>query len=278
MQYQIGDFSKITNLSIKTLRFYHEKGLLAPTVVDEASGYRYYDESLITRANAIRMLKELDFSLSEIRTIVDSCEDDSDLVDALVKKSREIGDKIIRYKTITKKIKTLLVQEEENKMVNKPNQVTEKQLDDLLIASMRIKAKYSECGKYFGALYRACGRYAAGKLFNMYWDKGYVEGDADIEVCLPVKKVVQKGEVKSRILEGGRALSVIHKGPYGTQGSAYKAIIDYMNEHNLECGQPPREIYIKGPGMIFAGNPKKYITEIQMVVEEPDLQGDSTDP
>ena len=44
----------------------------------------------------------------------------------------------------------------------------------------------------------------------------------------------------------------------------------YIENHGLKCAQPPREIYIKGPGMIFKGNPKNYITEIQMVVEEAD--------
>ncbi|HEX2954886.1 MAG TPA: MerR family DNA-binding transcriptional regulator, partial [Bacillota bacterium] len=50
MKYQIGDFSKITRLSVKTLRFYHEEGLLCPDFIDPDSGYRYYDESLLERA------------------------------------------------------------------------------------------------------------------------------------------------------------------------------------------------------------------------------------
>jgi len=268
MQYQIGDFSNISRLSVKTLRFYQDKGILLPTVVDEESGYRYYDESLLPRARAIRVLRDLDFSINEIKEIIATCEDDSDLMEALHKKSKEVGDKIKQYKAISKNLKTILQQEEENKMVNKANSVVEKQTEDILIASMRIKAKYSECGKYIGSMYKSCGRFMQGKLFNMYWDKGYVEGDADIEICLPVKKVINKDNISSRILKGGRTLSVIHKGPYGSQGPAYKAIVDYMDQHNLKCAQPPREIYIKGPGMIFAGNPKKYITEIQMLVEE----------
>ncbi|MEN8905119.1 MAG: MerR family DNA-binding transcriptional regulator, partial [Clostridiales bacterium] len=44
MKYQIGDFSKISRLSIKTLRYYHEIGLLCPVIVDKNTGYRYYNE------------------------------------------------------------------------------------------------------------------------------------------------------------------------------------------------------------------------------------------
>jgi len=270
MEYQIGDFSQISMLSVKTLRYYHEKGILIPTMVDEESGYRFYDEQLLGKARAIRLLRDLDFSIKEIKEIIESCDEDSDLVEFLQNKSVEIGEKIQRFKSIRKKMSSIIKQEEENKMVNKSSEVIEKKLEDQLIASIRIKAKYAESAKYFGTIYRTCGRSIAGKLFNMYWDKGYVEGDADIEICLPVKKVINKGEIKSRILKGGRTLSVVHKGPYGSQGPAYKAIIDYMEKNNLNSAQPPREIYIKGPGMIFAGNPKNYLTEIQMVVEEND--------
>ena len=43
--FSIGEFSKITGLTVKTLRFYHEQGLLHPTHVDSETGYRYYDVS-----------------------------------------------------------------------------------------------------------------------------------------------------------------------------------------------------------------------------------------
>ncbi|HVR73644.1 MAG TPA: MerR family DNA-binding transcriptional regulator [Planctomycetota bacterium] len=43
--FSIGELSRITGLSVKTLRFYHEKGILEPSSVDPATGYRYYDSS-----------------------------------------------------------------------------------------------------------------------------------------------------------------------------------------------------------------------------------------
>lgn len=48
---------------------------------------------------------------------------------------------------------------------------------------------------------------------------------------------------------------------------AYKAILDYAGEHDLKCLTPSREIYLKGPGMIFKGNPNKYVTEIIIPIE-----------
>lgn len=57
MRFSIGEFSLITSLSIKSLRLYHEKGLLIPAEVDAGSGYRYYDGSNFETAKSIKMLK-----------------------------------------------------------------------------------------------------------------------------------------------------------------------------------------------------------------------------
>ena len=59
--FTIGEFSKVTGMTVKTLRFYHEAGLLAPTMVDEQTGYRYYDESKIETARVIAYLRGLEF-------------------------------------------------------------------------------------------------------------------------------------------------------------------------------------------------------------------------
>ncbi|MBE7082478.1 MAG: MerR family transcriptional regulator [Clostridiales bacterium] len=63
---KIGDLSKITNISVKTIRFYEEKGLICPIEVDRWTGYRYYDESSVNKLCEIIYLKNLGFSLKEI--------------------------------------------------------------------------------------------------------------------------------------------------------------------------------------------------------------------
>jgi len=65
MRFSIGEFSKITSLSIKSLRLYHEKELLIPAQVDEFSGYRYYDDSNYETARVIKILKNFDFTLGD---------------------------------------------------------------------------------------------------------------------------------------------------------------------------------------------------------------------
>ncbi|MFF5099856.1 MULTISPECIES: MerR family transcriptional regulator [Actinosynnema] len=63
----IGEFSRITHLSVRTLRRYHEQGLLVPADVDPASGYRHYLPEQVRPALTIRRLRELDLPLADVR-------------------------------------------------------------------------------------------------------------------------------------------------------------------------------------------------------------------
>ena len=68
---KIGDFAKIFDVSIKTIRFYEEKGLIVPSFIDVYSGYRYYDDNNIKEMSKILYLKEKGLSLEEIKNFND---------------------------------------------------------------------------------------------------------------------------------------------------------------------------------------------------------------
>ncbi len=65
--FKIGDFSKLAQVSVKTLRYYAQLGLLEPVWVDRYSGYRYYKLEQLPRLNRILALKDLGFSLEQIQ-------------------------------------------------------------------------------------------------------------------------------------------------------------------------------------------------------------------
>lgn len=65
--YRIGEFSKLTNLSIRTIRYYNDIGLLIPEEVDIFTNYRYYGERNIYEAKIIEELKSVGFTLEEIK-------------------------------------------------------------------------------------------------------------------------------------------------------------------------------------------------------------------
>ena len=70
--YKIGDFSLKTNVSIKTLRYYDEIGLLKPTYTDIYTNYRYYEKKDLTRIKKITQLKDLGLSLKEIKKYLET--------------------------------------------------------------------------------------------------------------------------------------------------------------------------------------------------------------
>jgi len=269
MKFSIGEFSRITSLSIKTLRLYHEKGILIPSEVDEFTGYRYYSEANIEQARTIRILKEYDFSLAEIKEILGECSEESELLEQLIKKKSEIEAKISRYEDVSRSIELIIQKETESKMKTEPEfEIEEKEVETKLIAGYRMKGKYSDVGKAYGILARHLGKEINGKAMNLYYDAEYKEDDADFEPCFPVRKGKNSDKISVRELKGGKCVSLIHKGPYETLGESYKKIYSYINEKKYTAKIPSREIYIKGPGMIFKGNSSNYLTEIQLLIEE----------
>ena len=66
---KIGEFSRLMQVTVKTLRHYEQKGLLIPEEVDQWTGYRYYGIVQMQKLNSIRQLQRLGFSLEEIKDL-----------------------------------------------------------------------------------------------------------------------------------------------------------------------------------------------------------------
>jgi DNA-binding transcriptional MerR regulator len=150
--FTIGDFSKITGLTVKTIRFYHEEGILLPSHVDPATGYRYYDRSKIETARVITHLRSLDLSLQEIGAILRNAGDDADLREVMQRQKAALETKIRRYREVVRSLDQFLSQEEQRGQVmgQSPMQIEEKILGPVRIAGIRIKGRYADCGEAFG--------------------------------------------------------------------------------------------------------------------------------
>ena len=264
--FTIGEFSKVTGLSVKTLRFYHEKGILLPTRTDEATGYRYYHQPAVERARVIVALRDMDFSLETIAEILADSDDDSDLIGRLEVQKLQIAQRMAREREIVRALDQVIAGERAAREALQAGafRIEEKALPAMLIAGYRMRGKYSECGKGFSKVARAVGRHISGKAFCLYYDAEYKDDDADLETCFPVRKEVQAEGISIRELPPARCLALIHRGPYPQLGRSYERLLRAAEERGCEITLPIREVYVKGPGMIFRGNPRKYLTEIQL--------------
>jgi effector-binding domain-containing protein len=97
-----------------------------------------------------------------------------------------------------------------------------------------------------------------------YQDGEYREDDADFKPSFPIRKEVAVDGVTVRTLPDGRGLTLMHRGPQDQLGRSYAKILQHANERKLTLTIPTREVYVKGPGLIFKGNPKNYLTEVQL--------------
>jgi len=95
LDFTIGEFSRITGLSIKALRLYHEKGILIPGHIDPGTNYRYYDDANVDKAKIIVYLRDMEFALADIKDILSNYNDEANLVDALARQKKEYLKKFV---------------------------------------------------------------------------------------------------------------------------------------------------------------------------------------
>lgn len=264
----IGEFSRATALTVKTLRHYHERGVLEPSHIDPSSGYRYYDPGTIERARVITLLRSLELPLDEIKAILAECSDDADAVRFLETHRDVIVARVQHLQSIAQTLNTVIETEKAAIAVSREAfDIEEKVIPTQLVAGIRMTGRFAASSELFKTLGRAAGFGIAGKAGMLIYDEAYKENGAGFEAFFPIRKAKDMGpEINVRELAGGRALCLRHRGPYATSNVAYGRIYKAFVERGLTPTVPSREVYLKGPGMLFKGNPSRYLTEIQVFV------------
>jgi len=125
-------------------------------------------------------------------------------------------------------------------MITKPV-VTYKHVDDILLAAMPLRGTYEQSPATFHLLQEQVWPYVIGKRILLYY---YVAAEVQIECCLAVSRPVNTAEIRSYVLTGGEALTLIHFGPYRTLGEGWSLLFDYIEGHNIRIQGPRREVYL----------------------------------
>ena len=236
--FKIGDFSRLCRTTVRTLRYYDEIGLLKPVKIDNYTGYRYYSVDQLPRLNRIAMLKSLGLSLDDIRELLDN-----DLP--------------------TDHIKQLLQVEAWLDKINKGDKmptdiaIQEKDVPELQVISRRETGTYeTTIDKLADELMEQINRpenqgrvTITGPVMMLCHEEEYKEGDADIEIVVPVSGAVtvENPSFEIKTLPRCRVLSFIHRGAYNSYydiAYVYAQIYKYAEENNLELIPPDREVYL----------------------------------
>jgi effector-binding domain-containing protein len=268
--FKIGEFSRFSQVTTKTLRYYDEIGLLKPAKVDRFTGYRYYSASQLSRLNRILALKDLGLALDQITQLLDQDLSPDQIRGMLRLKQNEIQQQVDAEQARLARVEWRLRQMEQEETM--PTQeVVLKSVPAQSVASVREHVSTEGISQLFGEIFGYLGQRGIspiGPPVGIYHDEEFREQDLDVEVAVPVAGSVPKSDrVKSRELPGAEEMAcVIHQGSYETVGGTYGQLMAWVEAHGYRMAGPIREVYLQGPE---SGNdPSAYVTEIQLPVEK----------
>jgi effector-binding domain-containing protein len=270
--FKIGDFSRLSRISVKALRYYDEIGLLKPVKVDQFTGYRYYSVDQLPRLNYISVLKDMGLSLEEIATLINNDLTPHQMRDIFILKKGELQQRVNEEQKRLEQVEKLLQQiEKEGTMPD--YKVVIKKVEPQLIASRRgTLPSYGDVGQFYGEIFKHLAKKfifkPAGPTVLICYDTEYKEKDVDVEVCVPIKKSIPGSDtVKVYELPGlEEAACIIYKGPYEGISEAYKALMAWIESNGYQITGPDRELYLTSP--YNTKDPAKYVTEIQFPVKK----------
>lgn len=143
-----------------------------------------------------------------------------------------------------------------------------KDVEPIRVAFLRYKGPVSEASKVFPNVFKAIQGKANGTPFFCYNSVDQKTRIAEMELCVPTAETPNGNGITVKDMPRIKAISVTYVGPYEAMQGAYDAIDRYAQEKKLILQPPFREVFLKGPGMIIKGNPKKYVTEILFPFKE----------
>ena len=267
---KIGEFSKMMQVTVKTLRHYEQKGLLLPDEVDEWTGYRYYSINQMQTLQTIRDLQRLGFSLDEIKELF---EDDSHTPD-VQQMDEKIKETERQLKQLIARRDQLIEWRDSRQQITTMEKFSIQQLPEIIVASHReVIPNYAALGplcvnKIGPEMQRlGCKCPPSGYCFTIEHDKEYKPTDIDIEYCEQVEEMGDDSAIIQfkRLPAVPKALCMKHIGPYERFYESYTEAFRYIDEQGYKVVGHPRTCYIDGAWN--QEDPEKWLSVIQIPIE-----------
>ncbi|MGM0167014.1 hypothetical protein IGI39_001994 [Enterococcus sp. AZ135] len=261
---KIGEFSQLGQVSIRTLRHYDEIDLLHPKLVDEESGYRYYSVRQLEVLAQIVLLRELKFSLKEIKSLI---QQDSKIFTAtLLKKDREIEKEIQQDRYRQQQIHQMIQRMQHTGKF----QVTIKMIPAFSVVSLRkkIKSFYHEglLWEEFKALLKKqtiAFPPEPNQNLTIFHDKEYLEEGVDVEVAIISNAKAAEPLQVRQLPKLDHAAVMYVEGNYHQLPEAYQSFARWLDAHpEFRMVKATRQICHVGPE--HTNNPEEYLTELQI--------------
>jgi len=259
---KIGEFSKLSRVSIRMLRHYDDIGLLKPAETDDLTGYRYYREEQLYAIGRITSLKDMGFALADIIKILDSY-DDKDKMDAFLSERQRELTKLSRdteYKLMLLETARSRLRKEQNMSFD----VTVKTIPERYAATVRmVVPHYEDEGLLWGTMMSECKNLVPADpclAAAEFLDPEFKEENVEIVAWMTVSGSYSDTEhVEFKTLPEVKVASCIIKGSYDQMGEAYASVASWITANGYKMNGPMFNIYHVGP--VQAKDPADYVTE-----------------
>jgi DNA-binding transcriptional MerR regulator len=246
--FSIGDFSRATHLTVKTLRHYHEAGLLIPTSVDPHTGYRRYAAEQISLAQIIRRFRSLDMPVGEIHAVMAT----SDLAvrnELIAAHLRRLEAELSRTQDAVASLRGIL------NNPAKDHRIERRRIEPAPAAVIRETLRAKDALPWFlGAMSELRATVKAQKLAQIGVPGGifanslFSQGRGEAILFIPCKGTVRPtARVSGCLIPPAEIAALVHEGSFSDVDMTYGALATYVARHALPLHGPIREYYVCGP-------------------------------
>ena len=266
--FKIGEFSRITQVSVRMLRYYDENQILKPKKVDITTGYRFYTSDQILQVNRIIFLKNLGFSIAKIKKCLEDWESDKIQSD-LRSQAREIERNIQQEQEKLIRLRASLY-DLEHEQLHLNTQIIIKTLPACKVLSIRrVVPDYFHESLLWRELEEKIPNVVEASCFSIYHDTDYKEQDVEIEVC-----VVDDGTylckcqdiVRRQVATVTHAACFMVYGAYHNIAVAYREFGIWLAEHP-EYQMNGKNRQVCHVSSCQTEDPSDYVTELQIPIK-----------
>jgi DNA-binding transcriptional MerR regulator len=241
----IGEFATLTHLSIRTLRRYHETGLLEPAAVDAFTGYRYYDSEQIPSAQVIHRLRELDVPLAEVKAII-ATDDAGRRADLIAGHLQRLEGQLDRTRAAVASLRQLLRPDLEQ------FEVELRSVPERTVAAVQDTVTRDRVGSWYDSAMTALDSAfplseRTGPSGGRYANELFTKGRGAMTVFRPVRDPQPSGRIEVTQLPAAELAVTIHFGPHDDIDVTYGRLGSWVVDHALAVDGPIRESYHVGP-------------------------------
>jgi DNA-binding transcriptional MerR regulator/effector-binding domain-containing protein len=240
----IGAFSRMTFLTVKALRHYHDEGLLEPASVDPHTGYRSYRPEQVATARLIRRLRDLELPVDEVREVL-AAPDDATRNDVIVAHLDRMSRQLQETQETVESLRRMLSGAEEELAVS--------EREDPRLTTLAISGTVSgddALGWWLEAFTELHRALKVGSLVRtgpdgaLFPTEFFTDGIGELVVFVPVESVGSPaGRVAALELPGERLAVTTYDGPMIDLDSAYSAVGRAVTERARSADGPVRERY-----------------------------------